>query len=183
MPLLSRLALAWSLFFRIFFDGRKAAAIASRLSASPDQEPDSLAEAPKPAEDRVDSVVERQAGATLLLGLLQQEGRLVDFLQQELTGFEDADIGVVARSVHEGCRKVLSANMSIKPIRDEPEGQSLTLPVGFDADSVKLTGGVTGAAPFTGILRHRGWRAENVSLPVESSAARAAVLCQAEVEL
>lgn len=119
----------------------------------------------------------------ILLSLLQQEGRLVDFLQQELTGFEDAEIGGVARSVHEGCRKVLRTYLSIEPIRQEPEGESVTLPVGFDSQRFKLTGSVSNTDSVQGVLRHRGWIASAVNLPQVQSAAAAMVVCPAELEI
>src|SRR5262249_23557231 len=45
------------------------------------------------------------ASALTLLAAFQREGRLVDFLQQEIAGFSDEEIGAAARVVHGGCRK------------------------------------------------------------------------------
>src|SRR4051812_3597376 len=47
------------------------------------------------------------ASALMLLAGFQREGRLVDFLRQEVAGFTDTDIGAAARVVHGGCRRVL----------------------------------------------------------------------------
>lgn len=179
LPFLRRLALAWGLFLRIVLNGRKAAEFAGRLSDGNSSQP-----AP-PAPDLPAAVNYPNNGdaAIILLSLLQQEGRLVDFLQQELTGFEDAEIGGVARSVHEGCRKVLRSYMTIEPIRQEEEGASLTLQPGFDSKRFKLTGSVPGAGQVQGVLRHRGWIASEVSLPQAQNASAAMIVCPAELEL
>jgi hypothetical protein len=121
--------------------------------------------------------------ALQLLSLLQREARLIDFTQENLSGYADADIGAAARVVHEGCAKVLREHFSIEAVRNEAEGSRITLPEGFDAAAVRLTGNVVGKAPFTGTLSHRGWRATSVRLPKLAEAHDAKVLAPAEVEL
>jgi hypothetical protein len=117
------------------------------------------------------------------LALLQREGRLVDFLEQDVDGFADAEIGAAARAVHAGARKALRAHVTVEAIRPEEEEAKVTLAEGFDAGSVKLTGNVSGKAPYTGVLKHRGWRAAKVSLPVAVDGHDVRVICPAEVEL
>ena len=85
--------------------------------------------------------------------------------------------------VHEGCSKVLREHFSLAPVRTEAEGSRLTLPPGFDARAVRLTGHVVGQAPFSGQLSHRGWRATEVRLPQLAEGHDVTVLAQAEVEL
>lgn len=121
--------------------------------------------------------------ALQLLSLLQREARLVDFVQEDIAAYSDADIGAAARVVHEGCRKVLREHVSLAPVRAESEGSRLTLPAGFDAAAVRLTGNVVGQAPFTGTLAHRGWRATEVRLPQLAEGHDAHIVAQAEVEL
>ena len=121
--------------------------------------------------------------ALQLLGLLQREARFIDFVQEDVAAYSDADIGAAARVVHEGCRKVLGAHFSIAPVRNEPEGSRVTLAAGFDATAVRLTGNVVGQAPFTGTLGHRGWRVTEARLPQLTDDKAAAILAQAEVEL
>jgi hypothetical protein len=118
-----------------------------------------------------------------VLALLQREGRLVDFLEQDIASFADADIGAAARVVHEGCRRALRAHLEIVRVRDEREGSTVTLAEGFDAASVKLTGDVRGAAPFQGVLRHSGWRVRQIRLPERVAGHDATILAPAEVEL
>jgi len=118
-----------------------------------------------------------------MLALFQREGRLVDFLQQDIGDYGDAEIGAVARVVHEGCRRAVREHMKIVPVRVEEEGASVTLDAGFDVESIKLTGDVRGSAPFRGILRHRGWRAASLELPKVVGDHDLTVLAPAEVEL
>lgn len=142
-----------------------------------------------PVEKVVERVVEQRvevatsAAALQLLGLLQREARFVDFVQEDVAGYGDAEIGAAARVVHEGCRKVLREHFSIEPVRQEPEGSRLTLAPGFDAAAVRLSGNVVGQPPFTGTLGHRGWRVADVRLPQLTDPRAAAVIAQAEVEL
>jgi hypothetical protein len=121
--------------------------------------------------------------ALQLLGLLQREGRLIDFTRENLASYSDADIGAAARLVHEGCSKVLREHFTIEPVRQESEGSRITLSEGFDAAAVRLTGNVVGAAPFSGSISHRGWRATEVRLPRLADTHDATVLAPAEVEL
>jgi hypothetical protein len=121
--------------------------------------------------------------ALQLLSLLQQEARLVDFLQEDLKGFADADVGAAARVVHEGGRKVLAQYFSLEPVRTETEETRITLPAGFNAAEIRLTGNVVGEPPFTGTLLHRGWRVTDTRLPKLSAAHDAQIIAAAEIEL
>ena len=121
--------------------------------------------------------------ALQLLALLQQEARLIDFLEEDLLGFSDADVGAAARVVHEGGKKVLKDYFTLAAVRDEQEENRVTLPEGFDATAVRLTGNVIGQPPFTGILVHRGWRVTEVRLPKLAEGHDTHVVAPAEVEL
>ncbi len=121
--------------------------------------------------------------ALQLLGLFQNEARLIDFLEEDIAAYSDADIGAAARIVHEGCRKVLHEHFDIEPVRSEQEGLRITLPKGFDPSEVRLTGNIVGEPPFQGVLVHRGWRTTEVKLPQLSEGHRADILAPAEVEL
>lgn len=138
----------------------------------------------KDAETERAALAQARAGAAFaLLGLLQREGRLVDFVQQEIGAFSDADIGAAARLVHAGCRKALVEHVRIRPVVDQSEGSSLRIEPGYDPVAYKLTGNVSGNAPYTGVLRHKGWRAELLELPVAVAGTDDSVLMPAEVEL
>lgn len=122
-------------------------------------------------------------GALQLLNLLQREGRLVDFLQQEVSSFSDAQIGQAARVVHEGCRRTLQRYLEVEPVLEVPEGEPTTVSEGFDAQAIKLVGNVAGGAPFRGVLRHKGWRAREIRLPETLADHDFKILAPAEVEL
>ena len=100
-----------------------------------------------------------------LLGMFQREGRLLDFLSENLEGYEDAQIGAAVRSIHENCNKVTRKYLSLQPVLDQEEGQTLTLQKGFDTTAVKLVGNVAGEPPFTGVIRHKGWKTANWNFP------------------
>ncbi len=123
------------------------------------------------------------ADAAFTLVLLQREGRLVDFLMEPLDGFDDAQVGAAARQVHDDCRRVLQQVFGVEPLRSEAEGSRVTLEAGFDPRQVRLTGRAAGSPPYTGILRHRGWRVVRTSLPQRHDSVDPAVLCPAEVEV
>lgn len=142
-----------------------------------------------PVEVTLEKLVEKtvevptDTAALQLLGLLQREARFVDFIQEDVAPYSDAEIGAAARVVHSGCRKVLGEHFTIAPVRAEAEGSRITLPAGFDASAVRLTGNVVGQAPFTGTLGHRGWLVTAVKLPQLTDIQAAKVIAQAEVEL
>ena len=123
------------------------------------------------------------ASGLFVLGVLQREGRLVDFLQQEVAGFSDADVGAAARVVHAGCRKVLQQYITVAPVLKEAEGDAVMVPAGFDAQRIRLTGSVAGQPPFRGALRHHGWVATEIKLPTVQESLDPRVLAPAEVEL
>ena len=121
--------------------------------------------------------------ALQLLGLLQKEARFIDFIKEDIMAFSDADIGIAARVVHEGCNKALKEHFTLAPVRGEQEGSKITLPKGFDAAEVRLTGNIVGTAPFTGTLVHKGWQVTSIRLPKLTLAHNAAIVAPAEVEL
>lgn len=121
--------------------------------------------------------------AVQLLSLLQRDARFVDFVQEDMASFGDAEIGAVARVVHEGCRKVIRQHFSLEPVMHEAEGQSVNLEKGFDAMRIHITGRVLGEPPFKGTLVHRGWRVESVALPAAGKLHDNRLVAAAEVEL
>jgi len=123
------------------------------------------------------------ASALFLLGLLQREGRLLDFLQEEIAQVGDGDVGAAARIVHDGCRKVLKQYLPLSPVMNEAEGAQVSLSTGFDASRFRLTGNVNGAGPWRGALKHHGWVVNAVQLPAVPSTVDVKVLAPAEIEL
>ncbi len=191
--LLTRLfVLSWVAFFRTLFDAQFAAGV-ERLRSSkalPATTVEAEEAPPKerkaPPKKKAEPVVLREAGpeaALQLLALLQREGRFVDFLEEDVAAFSDAQIGAAARVVHEGAKRALAEHLPMEPIRTEEEGTKITLEKGFDAARVRLTGNVVGDPPYTGTLAHRGWRVKEVRLPKMAAGHDASVIAPAEVEL
>jgi hypothetical protein len=192
---LGRISLAVGTFFSILGDGEFAARVQRLRAGAPFAAPTAPAATPAPAAAPIATPAPapqpvaptlKQAtpdAALQLLGLLQRDARFVDFIQEDVAGYSDADIGAAARVVHGGCRTVLREHFTIRPVRDEAEGSRLTLAEGFDAAAVRLTGNVVGKAPFTGTLSHRGWRVEDVRLPKLAERHDTKVIAPAEVEL
>jgi hypothetical protein len=121
--------------------------------------------------------------ALQLLNLLQKEARFIDFIKEDIAAYSDADIGAAARVVHEGCNKTINDHFSLAPIRTEQEGSTITVPAGFDANVIRLTGNIVGAAPFTGTLVHKGWQANEIRLPKLTQGHNPTIIAPAEVEL
>ena len=123
-------------------------------------------------------------GAIQMLAILQRQGRLVDFLQEDLTPYEDAQIGAAVRSVHAGCRQALDDHIQLEPIYSEAEGATVTVQPGFDAYAIRLSGNISGEPPFNGTLQHRGWRANSVDLPTQMAATSDAnIIAAADIEI
>jgi hypothetical protein len=118
-----------------------------------------------------------------MLALLQREGRLIDFLVEDVTPYPDAQLGAAVRSVHENCRQVVERYFKLEPIIASEEDRPVTVPAGFDPASIKVIGNVTGKPPLRGLLRHRGWRASQVNLPSLPEGAGRSVVAPAEVEI
>lgn len=135
------------------------------------------------AEEQKSQKIRQQRLYLHLLAVLQRQGRLVDFLFEDLDAYEDAQIGAAVRGIHENCRKAVAKNLSLTAVIDGTEGQEVTIEEGFDPVAVKLTGNVTGEPPFRGILRHKGWRTDKIEMPVLSETQDAAVIAPAEVEI
>ncbi len=118
-----------------------------------------------------------------LLSVLQREGRLVDFFSENLDAYEDAQIGAAVRSIHENCKAGLDKYLKMAPVVSNPEGQTITLKPGFDAVAIKVVGNVSGDPPFSGVVRHRGWRAVNIDIPTLTNIRDPGLIAPAEIEV
>ena len=167
----TRLGLAW----RVLTSGRLATRV-KNLEVAPAIE--------GPTEPVVEEETPPDHTAALqLLTILQREGRFVDFVKEDMTGFSDQDIGAAARVVHQGCRRGLAQYVELAPVRTESEGAAIELAPGYDAARTRVTGNVVGEPPFKGTLAHHGWHATKIDLPTLSEGHDATVVAPAEVEL
>ena len=144
----------------------------------------SVAEAARPAPGRPQPG-NADAEIVRFLAMLQEKGRLVDFLMDDINAYGDAQVGAAARVVHAGCKGVLQEHFTINPVCSEPEGSTVEVPVGYSADEYRLVGKIAGAAPFTGVLVHRGWKTGMVKLPLllRGAADKLPAIAPAEVEV
>jgi len=126
---------------------------------------------------------DRGEAALRLLAQLQQEGRLVDFLEEDLTPYSDAQIGAAVRTIHSGCRAVLKERLDLAPILPGAEGATVTVEPGFDPAAVRITGNVRGEPPYQGVLRHPGWRSAAFRMPEPTGERDHSILAPAEVEV
>jgi len=179
MGFFGRLWFAYVAFFKVLFDptfASRAAALAEGKVEEPKALPPAKKEKAAPEKPASDAALQ-------LLALFQREGRFVDFLEEDVTTFSDADVGAAARVVHDGCRKALHDHAKIAPVRTEDEGTKVTVKEGTPPAAVKLVGNVSGSAPFSGTLRHRGWRIDDLALPTAVDGHDPRYVAPAEVEL
>jgi Domain of unknown function (DUF2760) len=176
---LSRILLAFRCFFNILFHGELSMAALSELrltrrgAAAPVK--GTAAPAPAPA-------VQTSDGALQLLGILQRDSRLVDFLMEDITGYADDQIGAAVRELHDQCRDAVGRYVTLQPVIDGVEGTFAKAP-STDPNVVKFVGNVPATPPSGGILRHKGWRAAKVGLPALAPKQDAAIIAPAEIEI
>lgn len=128
--------------------------------------------------------IKKDKSHLLLLKILQEKGRFIDFFQEDISNFTDAQIGAAVRKVHQDCRNELEDLFAIRPLLEKKEGEEITLPEGIDPREIKLVGNVTGKAPYKGKVTHPGWICKKESLPKSlTGLEKKPVLAPAEVEI
>jgi len=118
-----------------------------------------------------------------LLRLLQEEGRLIDFFQEDISSFSDAQVGAAVRNLHSSCKKIFEENVTIRPVMEAGEGQTIIVEAGYDPLAIKLVGNIKGDGPFSGRLIHAGWKAHKRSLPKSMTLESQDILQPAEIEV
>lgn len=173
---MSRISLAFRSFFGILFGGELAPDIASAFGyAKPVKEKPTPP--PPPAAKPSD-------GALQMLGILQRESRIVDFLMEDISSYSDDQVGAAVRSMQEACRAALTRYVKLGPVIDGVEGTFTNASAAGNAQAVKFIGNVpSGAPPKGGTLRHRGWKAEKVDLPAIGPKQDMTVVAPAEIEI
>jgi hypothetical protein len=187
MGLGKRISYALRCFFSILLRGELQQDIARRLVRTPSVVSSAAGTAEPPRvlkTEKTEKVPSESFDRALqMLALLQRDGRLVDFLVEDVAAYPDSQLGAAVRVVHDGCRQVLARYVTLEPIIASEEDQPVTLPAGFDPASVKLIGNIAGKLPLQGLLRHRGWRATQVNLPSLPEGPSRSVVAPAEVEI
>jgi hypothetical protein len=181
-----RVAFAFRCFFSILFHADIPNDIPLKLAKPAAAVPQARSPA-APSVSRLREVERRPLEtfdrAVQMLALLQRDGRLIDFLTEDITLYPDEQLGAAVRTIHETCRQVLERYLKLEPILNSEEEQPVTVQAGFDPAAIKLIGNVTGEPPVRGVLRHKGWRVKEMNLPPLPQGAGRMVLAPAEVEL
>jgi hypothetical protein len=175
IPFGTRLKLAFSALFSILFRGELAERVLTTFARTPEPVTPPPAPAPPPPPDPGHR-------AAQVLSLLQRDGRLIDFLMEDLTPYPDAQIGAAVRDVHRGSREALDRYFTLEPVVDDEEGRPVAIERSTDAARIKLVGNLAGQPPARGVLRHRGWEATRIELPPLPVSGRN-ILAPAEIEI
>jgi hypothetical protein len=175
---MGKIGLAIKAFFKTLGNAEFAEQIARLVKAEALPAP-TITDASKPSPAPAAS----PDSALVMLAVLQREARLVDFLQESIASYSDAQIGAAVRDVHRDAGKSLERMFALRPVRSETEGTAVDVAAKAGA-SVRLVGNVSGSGPYRGTLRHAGWQATKVELPESHLPAESIrVIAPAEVEL
>ncbi len=184
-----RLIVALRAFFRVLFQRSFAKRVAALLHeapapSSPPVTGTAAQRAPPPHSPTAAAAARGRSEALTLLAALQREARFVDFVQEDLDGYPDAQVGAAVRDVQRACRQVLQRMFALQPVVTQGEGSELELPEGYDAGRFHLTGKLGSATRHRGRLVHHGWEATVCNLPEWTGTPEAArVIAPAEVEV
>ena len=128
-----------------------------------------------------------EAEVIQLLAKLQDKGRLMDFIMDDITPYSNEQVGAAARVVHQGCKEVIQNYFDIQPVHSGAEQEEISLAEDFDANAYRLVGNVPENPPFNGTVLHRGWKTITMTLPrltneAKESTARE-IIAPAEIEI
>lgn len=121
--------------------------------------------------------------ALRLLTLMQRDGRLVDFLMEDIASLPDAQIGAAVRDIHRTCRKVLEEHVALEAVVPQNEDETINVEKGFDPSAIRLSGNIGGEPPYKGVVTHRGWKLKELKLPPVPTGQNTAIIAPAEVEV
>jgi hypothetical protein len=165
------LVVATKAFFKLMFNRELSDSFQQLLAGS---QPDQMA---KLESSKATQATEAQASsepppakpvrndAINLLAALQREARFLDIVSEPLSEYSDAQVGAAARDVLQNSGKVVERMFGVQPLTDAIDGSTLETPAEFDPAHYRLTGNVTGNAPFSGTVAHHGWVATRCEIP------------------
>jgi hypothetical protein len=176
---LGRIGLAFRSFFSLLFHGELSPSVLTQLGLS------RRGIAPKPAVAQAAPQLKISDGALQILGILQRDSRLIDFLMEDISSYADDQVGAAVRDLHSSCQQSLKRYVNLRPVIDGVEGTYTKIEAGARTPSqMKLLGNVPADGRVAGgVLRHKGWRAESVELPALSGGPDVNVIAPAEIEI
>ena len=179
-----RILLAFRAFFNLLFHGALSDATMTELGLSRRAGGTVKPAAPTkvPAAAPVPPTIKVTDGALQILGILQRDSRLIDFIMEDISGYSDDQVGAAVRGLHDQSREALGRYVTLAPVIDSVEGTYAKTP-GGDPTAVKFIGNVPAGTPPGGVLRHKGWRATKVDLPALPAKQDAAIIAPAEIEI
>jgi hypothetical protein len=168
-----KIGLAFRCFFNLLFGGELSDGVIADLGLTKKTAAPAKPAAPvRPTAD----------GALQLLGILQRDSRLVDFLMEDIKSYSDDQVGAAVRELHDQCRDAMARYVTLQPVIDGVEGTFTKAP-SSDPNVVKFIGNVPAKPPSGGTLRHKGWRAVQIDLPALTAQQDATVVAPAEIEI
>ncbi|MEO8372264.1 MAG: DUF2760 domain-containing protein [Candidatus Solibacter sp.] len=179
---MNRILLAFQAFFNLLFSGELSADTLTALNLTKRTGASPKAAAPATAPAPAAPAVRTSDGALQLLGILQRDSRLIDFLQEDISTYPDNQIGAAVRELHDQCRDAIARYVTLAPVIDGVEGTYAKAP-GQEANLVKFVGNVPAKTPPGGTLRHKGWRATKVDLPNLPAKQDPTIIAAAEIEI
>jgi len=174
---MNRIVLAFKCFFNILFSGALKPETITELGLSRRE-----AVAPKPAAAPAPPAIKSSDGALQILGIMQRDARLIDFLMEDISAYSDDQIGAAVRELHDQCRDSISRYVTLSPVIDGVEGTFAKAPAN-DPNLVKFVGNVPAKPPAGGTLRHKGWRAAKIDLPAVAGKQDPSIIAPAEIEI
>ncbi len=99
------------------------------------------------------------------LGMLQDKGRFLDFLMEDIAAYDDTQVAGASRVVHQGCAGVIKEYLALGPVYPGAEGERTVVDSETDPHRYRLLGKVGGAPPYKGFVIHRGWKTSKLALP------------------
>jgi hypothetical protein len=99
------------------------------------------------------------------LGMLQDKGRFLDFVMEDITPYDDAQVAGASRVVHQGCAGVIKEYLSLGPVYAGQEGEPTVIDKATDPHRYRLLGKAGDAPPYKGVVIHRGWKTTKLALP------------------
>lgn len=97
----------------------------------------------------------------VFLRLLQEEGRLIDFLKQDITTYDDSQVASASRVVHRGCSSIINKYLSIATVIDSEENSTIDFPKDLLDGSIKVQG--KNGEKIRVI--HQGWKLISANIP------------------